>query len=127
MEITTILRNPAKARQKIVRMLQEELGPIRDYYGGLLEKKEESLINEIGEYLKVDKIVVIPKETFSRFANLAGGNSQPYSTQAVAASFLSSNQLNESYEEREIACSRCRFSYTPRPCHRNCPRCRTPN
>ena len=84
-------------------------------------------INETGEvYLKVDKIVAIPKETFSRFANLAGSNSQPYSTQAVA-SFLALNQLNEGYEEREIACSKCRFYYIPRPGHRNCPRCETPN
>src|SRR3990167_9529567 len=73
-------------------------------------------INETGEvYLKVDKIVAIPKETFSRFANLAGSNSQPYSTQAVATSFLASNQLNEGYEEMEIACRKCRFYYTPRP------------
>lgn len=35
--------HPTRARQKIVRMLEEALGHFRDYYGGLLQKNEESL------------------------------------------------------------------------------------
>lgn len=80
-------------------------------------------INDNGEVcLKLDKIVAIPKETFSHFAALAGSNSQ-----TIATSFLASNQLNENYDELEIRCKNCRFYYTPRPGHRNCPTCGTPN
>lgn len=74
-------------------------------------------INENGEvYLKVDKIIAIPKNTFAHFAYLTGigSNPQSYSTQTAMASFLALNELNDSYEEMEIPCRKCRYYYIPR-------------
>ena len=80
------------------------------------ELENHFLINGNGEvYLKVDKIVAIPKEnpgSISYFGSVQG--TQPTS-------------LQNSYEKLEVTCSKCRHHYTPRPGQRNCPRCGTPN
>ena len=91
-----------------------------DYEGGkktafILEVLEEDLenivqINGEGEIsLKVDGIISMPKDTFSRIISL--------------------NAFENSYEDKEIRCKNknCRYFYCPRPGYRNCPRCGTPN
>ena len=45
-----------KARQRIVRVLELGLGPIRDYYGGLLEKKGENLAKLKSSFPEVDEL-----------------------------------------------------------------------
>jgi hypothetical protein len=75
-------------------------------------------INENGEvYLKVDKIVAIPKETFSHFASFCNSTMLTNASQNM----METGGADEEY----VCCSNCRFYYYARPGHRDCPRCHT--
>lgn len=90
-------------------------------------------INGNGEvFLKVDKIVAVPKEVFSHFAQHANTGEQSYAAQGVGensavATFGAATSLEDKHEELEIRCRKCRYYYTPRPGRWDCPRCGTSN
>lgn len=95
------------------------------------ELKNHVQISENGEvYLKVDKITAIPKETFSHFAHLANlRNASEHSENVgnfagnAATTFLALNTIQDNYEDQEVRCPKCRFTYVRRPGHWDCPRC----
>jgi hypothetical protein len=100
----------------------------------LLELTEDNLgdhiqINESGEvYLKVDRIVAIPRESILNFAfvkaqgvsNLAENAASPTLTLTPPA---------EGIDEEYVKCKNrdCGHYYYARPGHRDCPRCGTSN
>ena len=47
--------HPTRPRQKIVRVLEKGLGVFRDYYGGLLQKKEEALCKLKSSFHQIDE------------------------------------------------------------------------
>ncbi len=76
-------------------------------------------INDNGEvYLRVDKILAIPKETFSHFVHLA---------ETSSTAFPDLGQLNNHYREQEVWCRKCKRVYYPRPGDMDCPGCGTRN
>lgn len=81
------------------------------------------MMNENGEvYLKVDKIIAIPKDTLIHFANLSNPTGSPSAS-------LAANAMVDNIDEEEVRCRnpKCRFTYYARPGHRDCPRCGTSN
>lgn len=81
-------------------------------------------IAENGEvWIKVDKIVAIPKDQLAQCAN----HDQPFEENTAATllpCFLMSNaSFQENADEQEVRCPKCRFYYIPRPPTWDCPRC----
>ena len=82
-------------------------------------------VNEAGEiYLKVDRVVAVPKEALSHMSHLSN-NTQPL---YFSLSHIDGDN-QENYGEQEVRCRnpKCRYYYTPRPGKRDCPRCGTSN
>jgi hypothetical protein len=84
-------------------------------------------IEENGEvWIKVDKIVAIPKDQLVECANHDNSIKEnkaatlfPY----FLISHASSHALHENADEQEVRCPRCHFYYIPRPPTWGCPRC----
>ena len=82
-------------------------------------------ISENGEvWLKVDKIVAIPKgESVIYFED-----SMPKIKKVMAPPYFQSSNdmpysMNERSEDQEVKCPKCKFYYVPRPPTWDCPRC----
>jgi hypothetical protein len=80
-----------------------------------IQKKENGEV-----YLKVNKIIAVPKGTLIHFANLVNATGSPNTAMAA-------NAMVDNIDEEEVRCRGCRFTYYARPGHRDCPRCHTSN
>lgn len=89
---------PTKARQKIVRLLELGLGPIRDYYGGLLQKKEENLNRFKSSFPEINEEVI---ENF--FHSIHPQKVQSILTYEILREFFNYTLLRFKEKKRDIS------------------------